>query len=385
MKKNKISKLLIVFFSLAILVLFVRTSFAQSLEGDKVDEQVSIDVFYKAIVEEVLEQKINTLPDGNVVEQQKLKLKILDGDKAGKEVEFDGVQNFDPLNKNLYKVGEKVLLLESKSKAGESSYYITDYIRTNGLKWLFIAFIVAMVAVGAFKGVRALLSLSLTFFVIIAFIIPKILAGGNPIIITLLGALFILFVVIYLTEGINTGSHIAVVSMLFSLVITVFLSWFFVGLTKLSGFASEEMAYLVELGVFTVNFRGLLLAGIIIGTLGVLDDIVISQVVAVEEILKANKRQTRKEVFRKAFKIGVSHLSSMTNTLFLAYSGASMSLLILFVSGKSAFSSWSQILNNEAVATEIVRTLTGSIGLILAVPISTVIAVWWFKSKREYN
>jgi uncharacterized membrane protein len=227
--------------------------------------------------------------------------------------------------------------------------------------------------------------LTLTFFVIIAFIIPKILAGGSPIGITLLGSLFILFVVIYLTEGINTGSQIAVVSILFSLAVTIFISWFFVGLTKLSGFASEEMAYLVELGVFTLNFRGLLLAGIIIGTLGVLDDIVISQVTAVEEILNANKHQSRKEVFKRAFKIGVSHLSSMTNTLFLAYSGASMSLLILFVSGKSAFSEWNQVINNEAIATEIVRTLTGSIGLILAVPISTVIAVWWFKSKAKYN
>ncbi len=158
------------------------------------------------------------------------------------------------------------------------------------------------------------------------------------------------------------------------------MSWFFVKVAKLTGISSEETAYLINLGVGAkINFQGLLLAGIIIGTLGVLDDVVISQVAAVEQIIKTNPKQNFKEIFKKAHEIGVSHISSMTNTLFLAYAGVSLPLLILFLSGQSAFSSWLQIINNEIIATEIIRTLAGSTGLILSIPISTFLAVWILK------
>ena len=136
---------------------------------------------------------------------------------------------------------------------------------------------------------------------------------------------------------------------------------------------------LVNLGDKITNFKGLLLAGIIIGALGVLDDVVISQVASVEQLFHTDPHQSKKELFKKSYKIGVSHISSMTNTLFLAYAGVSLPLLILFTSGQSAFSSWQQLIGNEQIATEIIRTLSGSIGLILSVPISTILAVNIFK------
>jgi uncharacterized membrane protein len=337
------------------------------------------DEFFIAKVVEVIAEQTTTLPDGKKARQQKLRLLGLSGQFKGKEVIFNGIGDFDVINKKIYQKGDKVLAVASYDDQGQVHYYVTDYVRTSGLGWLAIVFILAVLVVGRWKGLRSLVALAATFFVLIKFIIPRILTGANPLLITLVGSAAVLLLIVYITEGFNARSHIAVLSIFLSLVITVALSSFFVGLTKLSGLASEETSFLVSLLGQTINFQGLLLAGIIIGTLGVLDDVVISQVAAVEEILKANKYQSRKEVFQSAYRVGVSHISSMTNTLFLAYAGASLPLLILFVSGQSAFRGWGQVINNEAIATEIVRTLAGSIGLILSVPIATLVAVWWFK------
>jgi len=164
-------------------------------------------------------------------------------------------------------------------------------------------------------------------------------------------------------------------------VLIVVISKIFIQFAYLTGLSGEDAISLISLGGNLVNFQGLLLAGVIIGALGVLDDVVISQIVTVEKLIETDSTQSKKTVFKKAYEVGTSHISSMTNTLFLAYAGASLPLLLFFVSGESAFSSWGQVVNNEQIATEIVRTLAGSIGLILAVPISTWIGVSWMHKK----
>lgn len=340
------------------------------------------DRIFKAEVIEVIEQRINILPDGTETEQQSLKLRGLKGDFKDKEFQFIGMGGYDVIKKNIYKTGDKVLAVESFDFEGNSYYYIIDYVRTSSLWILIISFILTIVAVGGWKGFRSLISLVFTFLIIIKYIIPSILSGANPLIVTLIGSSVILLLIIYITEKFTARSHIAVLSIFFSLLITIFLSWFFVGMANLTGASNEEFSFLVNIGGQVINFKGLLLAGIIIGALGVLDDVVISQIASVEQIIKANNMQSKSEVFKRAYKIGVSHISSMTNTLFLAYAGVSMPLLILFISGESAFFSWAQIINNEAVAAEIVRALAGSIGLILSVPISTMLAVSYFCKKR---
>jgi len=333
------------------------------------------DEIFKAKVIEIIKQQKTILPDGTETEQQNLKLRGLEGNFINKEINFIGIGEFDVIKKNIYQVGDKILAVATYDHEGNAQYYITDYVRTNELLWLVIIFILSLFIVGGWKGLRSLMALIITFLIIIKFIIPNILFGSSPMPITLIGCFFILLFIIYLTEGFKTKSHIAVVSILISLIITIFLSWFFVNLTKLSGLTNENVSFLININGQTINFQGLLLAGIIIGVLGVLDDVVISQIATVEQIFKANKYQSKKEVFQKAYKVGISHISSMSNTLFLAYAGVSLPLLILFASGQSAFSNLFQIINNEAIATEIVRTLAGSVGLILAVPIATLIAV----------
>jgi uncharacterized membrane protein len=361
----------------------------QSIDSNK-DKQTLVfaqlnnelqDKIFKAEVVEILKQQQTILPDGVAVEQQDLLLRGLEKEFKDRGIKFKGIGEFDVIKKNIYQVGDKVLVAAVVDHQGNVQYYITDYIRTGGLWWLAIVFVLSLFIVGGWKGLRSLLALAATFFVIVKYIIPNILAGNSPLLIVLIGSLMILLIIIYLTEGFRSRSHIAVVSIFLSLIITITLSWFFVGLAKLSGLASEEVSFLINIGEQAINFKGLLLAGIIIGALGVLDDVVISQVATVEQLIKANPLQSRREIFKRAYKVGVSHISSMTNTLFLAYAGVSLPLLILFISGQSAFNGWWQVINNEAIATEIVRTLAGSIGLILAVPITTVVAVWWFRRK----
>ena len=147
--------------------------------------------------------------------------------------------------------------------------------------------------------------------------------------------------------------------------------------------AQEEVMFLIGFGKTMINFKGLLLAGIIISTLGILDDVVVSQIVSVEEIKRANPKLSNVVVYRKTMKIGVSHMSSMINTLFLVYAGASLPLLLLFTIHQAPFLNFNQIINNEMLATEIVRTICGSIGIVLSIPISTFLASYFLKVKQD--
>lgn len=337
------------------------------------------DVIFEARVLEVVEQRENELRDGNVTEQQNVRLRGLEGEFKGEEFVFEGIGGFDAIKKNIYGEGDRVLAAASFNDEGEPTFYIIDYVRSNSLLAISVLFAVLIVVIGGFKGLRSLFSLAVTFFIMIKYIVPEILAGSNPMFVTALGSFFILLSIIYLTEGFRRRSHIAVLSIFIALILVLVLAKIFISLAHLSGLSSEESFSLISLGGSALNFQGLLLAGIIIGSLGVLDDVVISQVVAVEKLREADKSQSRKEIFKKAYEIGTSHISSMTNTLFLAYAGVSLPLLLFFVSGDSAFSSWTQIVNSEQIATEIIRTIAGSIGLVMAVPISTAIAVFWMK------
>lgn len=348
------------------------------------EKQVSPDNVFNARIIEILEEVEKETLQGEKIIQQNLKLRGVEGVFDNKEFVFYGIGDIELVGNKKYSVGEKVLVIAaSQGVSGDYTYYITEKNRSNGLIIIFGLFLLLLFLIGKWKGVRSILSLGLTFFVIIFFMVPQIMSGVNPVFIVLLSSLIILLFVVYLTEGFHLRSHLAVLSIFVSLILVVAFSSLFIFLTKLTGVFSEDVFALINVGQQTLNLKGLLLAGMIIGALGVLDDVVISQIVSVEKIIEANPYQSWKEVFKKAQAIGVSHISSMTNTLFLAYAGASLPLLILFVSDNSPFSSIGQIINNEAVSTEIVRALSGSLGIILAVPISTFIASWAFIYKKN--
>ncbi|OGF27186.1 hypothetical protein A2477_02790 [Candidatus Falkowbacteria bacterium RIFOXYC2_FULL_47_12] len=340
-------------------------------------EQKSEEIF-KARVVEIIEQKNITRDDGSISIQQKLTLQGLEGDWKDREIIFDGTK-FDVLSASEYTIGDKVLVNYSPGPEGEKNFYVIGFSRANPIYWLAFLFALIVIAVGGLKGLRALIVLLLTFLIILKFIIPKILSGSDPLLISIIGSFFILILAVYITEGFKRTSTIAVFAILISLVITGLLSVWFSAIAKLTGFASEEAMYLVGLAGGNINIKGLLLAGIIIGTLGVLDDVIISQVALVKELKASNPGLTKNQIYHQAMRVGISHLSSMVNTLFLAYAGASLPLLILFSVKQPPFLTFNQIIDNEMIATEIVRTFTGSIGLVLAVPIATFLAARFIK------
>lgn len=354
------------------LIIFVPMASAQ--------EEINDVSVFKAKVIEITEQKEDKAPDGTVFIQQKLKLIGLEKQWKNKEIIYDDT-NYDVLSASKYRVGDRVIVNYSPNEGGEDHYYIVDYVRQNAIYWLALIFVLGVIIVGRWKGLRALIVLLLTFLIILKFIVPQIMSGTSPLLVVIIGSLIILFLSIYITEGYNRESHIAITSIFVSLVVAGVLSLIFTELAKLNGFANEDVLFLVGMTGSSINIKGLFLAGVIIGALGVLDDVVIAQISVVAE-LKQSLNLSNLEVYRRAMKVGVSHLSSMVNTLFLAYAGVALPLFILFTLRSSEIAAQGQIINNESIATEIIRTLVGSIGLIFAVPVSTFLAAKFVKRKK---
>lgn len=336
---------------------------------------------FKAVVIEVIEQKDIMGEAGNIV-QQNLKLRALDGSFRNQEIIFEGIDDFQVLSSNIYNKDDKVIVSYSQNVDGNDVFFILDYDRSSPIMWLTIIFILSVLAVGRWKGLRSLIALALSFVVILKFIIPQILNGANPVMISVLGAIIILVFAIYFTQGINKKAHIANLSLIISLSSIALLSFLFTKLARLSGY-SEEASYLMNINQGSLNLQGLLLAGILIGTLGVLDDVIISQVSTIDQLKKANPELSNRQIYIRSLKVGIDHITSMINTLFFAYAGVSLPLLMLFTQSDISGLNFSQIMNNEFIATEIIRTLLGSIGIIFSIPIANYLASYFLKVKKN--
>ena len=338
----------------------------------------------RALVLEIIKERVAVDVSGYEVRQQDVRLKILSGSLAGQKVEYHGISDVLFNNINIYRLGDKVFIYYSPEEDGKNVYYITDFVRSNSLIWLLLAFIVVIFMVGKNKGLRAIASLGLTFLFVTKVMAPLMLSGYNPLLVGLIGSFIILLLIVYLTEGFNRKSHVAVISILFSLIVTAMLAVIFAHLSRLTGLSDDEVAYLINAGK-ALNFKDLLLAAIIIGTLGIMDDIVVGQVEAVQQIKEADQKLKSADVYRRAMKVGRSHLGSVINTLFLAYAGAALPLLLLINLQQVPFVSFADVVNSEQIASEIVRTLVGIIGLALALPISTWLASIFLRVKNKNN
>lgn len=300
-------------------------------------------------------------------------VRALDGSRAGDELEIAVLEGFEVAAEREVSPGDRVLVAYSPGPDG-GAFFIADHVRRGSLAWLFGLFVAAVLLVGRKKGLRALVILALTVLIILKFIVPLVLDGRSPVLVASVGSAAILFLAIFGTEGLSRKSRIAFWSILGAFGVTLALSWIFTRAARLSGIASDEAMSLLDVAGKTVSLEGLLLAGILIGALGVLDDVVMSQVSVVQELSEIDGKLSRAELFRRGMNVGVDHINAVVNTLFLAYAGASLPLLVLFAVDIPPFLTFSQTVNNEIVATEIVRTLVGSIGLVLAVPIATWVA-----------
>lgn len=275
-----------------------------------------------------------------------------------------------------YELGDKVILLENEY-AGQSTFFLIDHVRETPVYILSLLFIVIVVLVGKFKGFKSLLSLIFSCVILFYFVIPMISNGLNPFLVGILGSIVIAVPSIYLSHGFERKSSIAIMGTIASILIVVILAVIFTNLLKLSGFSSEEAMYLIEQGG-ELNMKGILLASLIFGGIGILDDVTVSQVSVVNELAKSNENLNLVELYKKAMNVGQDHISSMVNTLFIAYAAGTMPLVLLLSKQNVTFV---EIISNEPIAEEILRTMVGSIGLVLAVPITTALAVYFYKRK----
>ncbi|MFI8806694.1 YibE/F family protein [Micromonospora chalcea] len=269
-------------------------------------------------------------------------------------------------------VGDKIVLVELIDPADPSvkSYNIAEHQRGTPLIWLLVLFAAAIVAFGRWRGLAALGGLAASFAILLGFVLPGIGGGQPPLLVAIVGAALIMFVVLYLTHGITAQTSVAVLGTLGSLVITGVLGLLATSATHLTGFGSED-ATTLSMFQGDVDLHGLLLAGIIIGSLGVLDDVTVTQAATVTELAHANPGLSRRQLYRAATRVGRAHIASTVNTIVLAYAGASLPLLLLLVADSRPVS---QILTSEFLAQEIVRSAVATLGLIAAVPLTTALA-----------
>ena len=266
--------------------------------------------------------------------------------------------------------GEKVIVAYEPSAPENLQYSVTDANRRLPLSLLAGLFAVVVVVVGRMRGIMALIALAISFLILNFFILPAILQGSNPLIVAVVGSSAIMLIALYLCHGLSARTSVAVVGTLLSLLLIGILGSVFIDWAFLTG-NTDDSTGLIH-GLYpAIDMSGLLLAGVIIGSLGVLDDVTVTQTSAVWELHEANPTMGWRGLYRAGIRIGRDHIASVVNTLVLAYAGAALPLLLLF---SIAQSSVGTVANSELVAEEIVRTLVGSIGLVAAVPVTTALA-----------
>ncbi|MFC5666784.1 YibE/F family protein [Kitasatospora misakiensis] len=269
-----------------------------------------------------------------------------------------------------YSVGQEVILTYSPDAPQDLQYTVVDVDRDTPIALLAGLFAVAVLAVGRWRGLTALIALAISFAVLSLFILPAILRGSDPLLVAVVGASAIMLVALYLCHGLSARTSVAVLGTLVSLILIGVLGLVFTNWAHLTGNTSEETGLIH--GLYPgIEIRGLLLAGFIIGSLGVLDDVTVTQTSAVWELKQADPTMNARRLYNAGVRIGRDHIASTVNTLVLAYAGAALPLLLLFSIAQRDFVS---VATSELVAEEIARTLVGSIGLVASVPVTTGLA-----------
>ena len=339
-------------------------------------EQISSVVGYGSNVVEG--EVVGILESGTVqlgsIEQeyQVVQVRLLEGEFEGSLVSVDhGTYQILPEGFDLA-VQDHILVTVGETPEGVLSAHFIDYVRLFPLLVLFAMFVVVSILISGWKGFQSLISMGVSFIIIFYFIIPRIMDGANPIWISIIGSFVFLAITQYLVYGWTLKTQVALIAIIITTTLTGFLAVWFVNLTSLNGFGNENAIYLVQQSE-NLSIQNILIASIIIGTLGVLDDLVISQASVVMELHTANPNMSFRERYRAAFTIGRDHIAATVNTLILAYVGSGLMMFLLFSLNNPDYL---LLLNINYIAEEIVRSLVGTLGLFSAVPVTNLIACW---------
>jgi len=334
-------------------------------------------IIEKATVRSIADEHSEVIPGTNTTEpDQTLTATVLNGSDAGKTITFDN--DYTQLS-----VGDTFYLRHTTSSVDGTDYYsVSDPYRLNVLAILAGVFIFLTVLFGGKQGIRGLASLCGSLVLIFYVLMPAILNGYSPVFVAIGVSSLIIIVGSYITHGFNRTTTAAVFGMIATVIITGIGAYYVVHAAHLSGYNSEEDVYLNFNSKGTIDLVGLLFGGIMIGLLGVLYDIAIGQAVAVEELFRAGAHLSRNEIYKRAIRIGREHIGALVNTLAIAYVGAALPILLIAQDSSYGIA---YAINNEIFATEIVRILIGSIGLILAVPITTLLASYMLAGHATSN
>lgn len=325
-----------------------------------------VDVLPKTDVEsyDLIEGEITS------VSENSLTVMVLTGAKAGEEIE---VPVESTIFESDYEVGEKLVIQdwERELAGSEYLYNIEGYVRRPVVWGIFILFVLTVLLVTGWQGVRSLLGLVFSFIILFRLIFPLMILGFDPLWTAILGSVLIVPCMFYLTHGLNRKTTAAIVGTFFALVVSGLLAALFAQLGHLTGLTDEGAIFLkTQLGS-DMDFQKLLLAGILISMLGVLDDVSIAQASVVHELKASKKNMKFWELYSRGMRVGKDHIGSVVNTLVLVFAGASLPMLIVFIVDNYGAGS---VVNYEFVATEIIQTFAASIGLILTVPLTTFFA-----------
>lgn len=303
---------------------------------------------------------------------QKIKIKIIGTNRAGDEVEIKWSKSNNPRDPIL-KEGQK-LVISCAQIENEEICNMAGFSRTGPIVFLLILFALIAVIIAGVKGLKAIITLLLSLGVIVLVIVPLILKGFSPFYLAMIGGSLILIPSVYLIHGFRLRSHIALGSIFVTIILVTVLGMVFAQWFHLTGFSGEEAMYINE----NINLYAIMIGGLILATLGVVDDVVITQISIVKELHDSSPELSSSKLFLKSLKIGRDHIYTIINTLFLVYAGTSLPILILANQNNTPFPI---ALQNESITTEILRTITGTIGLMLAMPLSAYIASIVIKKK----
>lgn len=354
-------------FILSICVLFLGANVAQA----QAPLQPAVEGFVRARIEEVA----STHQDdtyGFMRTVQQVRMRLTSGPGAGEFIDMEnGVL---PGREDMQlQPGEMVILRTLTYADGHRDYLLAEKYRLPALGGVLLVFIVLIVVLSGWTGLRSLVGLGVSIAVLTFGLVPAITHGWNPLLAAVLTAICIACTSLYLAHGCTWRTTVALISTLVTLLLSILMAILAVRVAHLFGMGSEESVFLQSGALSVLNLRGLLLGGIVIGCMGVLDDITTAQTATVDEIRRANPRLSTYQLAQAGASVGREHIASLINTLALAYVSASLPLLLLFQMGEQS-PLW-VILNNESLAEEFIRTVVGSATLLFAVPISTWFAI----------
>lgn len=328
---------------------------------------ISPDV-YDATVESVTPVPCRGTSEGDGIPCVDIVVRLDEGPDAGTTADFQfPVSETSPV----FTPGDDIVLDHQPDADPEFAYSYADRQRRPVLLWVAVLFAAAVVALGRLRGLAALAGLVASVVVLLQFVIPAIIDGRSPVLVAVVGAALIAYVALYAAHGFTRMTTVALLGTLAALGLTALLSWIAIGAAEFSGFASDESFILTFAG--SIDVGGLILAGVVLGAVGAIDDVTVTQASAVWELHRVRPDLSRLELVRSGLRVGRDHVASTVNTLLLAYAGAAMPLLLFFVLADQSIGT---VLNSEVVATEALRTLLGSIGLVASVPLTTWMAAF---------